>query len=190
MEKGVLKMNRKAVFLDRDGVLIYDSGYLKEISQVKILAHVFSALKRMQELGFLLVIISNQSVVARGLSSEEEVGRIDSYIKGIFRRKEIVLEKSYYCFHHPDYTGACDCRKPEPGLFLKARKDLGINIVESWVIGDKITDMQAGKRAGCENLICLPTNLTSWDRSEDSGWIGYRGVNNLSQAVEIIQGVL
>jgi len=188
LEKGALRMSRKAIFLDRDGVLIYDPGYLREISQVKILPYVFFALKKLQELGYMLVIISNQSVVARGMSCEKDVGKIDAYIKKIFEEKGVVLSKSYYCFHHPDFTGRCNCRKPEPGLFLEAICKLTIDIAKSWVIGDKITDIEAGRRAGCKRLILMPTNLTTWDENRINYGNKYKTADNLSQAVDIIEG--
>lgn len=180
-------MSKKAIFLDRDGVLIYDPVHLKKISQVKILPKVTTALKKLQKLRYLLVIISNQSAVARSLLTKNELLRIDKYLKRIFKKKGIFLDKSFYCPHHPDFTGSCNCRKPNPGLFLKAIKSLKIEVKKSWTIGDKITDIEAGRRAKCPNLILLPRNLKTWDETRLTYKYLFLTANNLKEAVNIIK---
>lgn len=159
---------RKAVFLDRDGV-INEMVYNPEFGIVdsplnprefKLLAGVAEAVKLFKGIGFLTVVVSNQPGVAKGKMSLELLERIDKKMKGELAKREAHLDGVYYCLHHPDpqqvkvkkYLKNCDCRKPKPGLLLKAAKDLNIDLSKSYMIGDGLIDIEAGKQAGCKTI--------------------------------------
>ena len=142
----------KAVFLDRDGTLIEDSGYISSPDQIKFIPGAIAAVKKLNEAGYKVVIISNQAGIARGLLSENMLQTIDKII-----HREVLsggghIDASYYCPHHPEhgvypYKQDCDCRKPNPGLIKKAARDKGIELDGSFMIGDKSSDIETGKRA-------------------------------------------
>ncbi len=139
-------MKNKAVFLDRDGTLIVDKDYLADVSQIEFIKGVPETLKKLKEKGYLLIIISNQSGVARGYYKEDVVGEIHRGINDRLREAYgFTLDAFYYCPHHPDfgdevYRKKCDCRKPAPGMILKAAEEYDINISQSFMIGDKPSD--------------------------------------------------
>jgi D-glycero-D-manno-heptose 1,7-bisphosphate phosphatase len=150
---------KRAVFLDRDGVLIRDVHLLTDPGDVVLLPGVTSALNRLRNAGFRLMVVSNQTVVARGLASEAEVGRMNALIGAmIVDSGGPALDAWYYCPHHPKatiarYLVACDCRKPRPGLLLRAAVEHGLDLGSSFMVGDRITDIIAGARAGCRTVL-------------------------------------
>jgi D-glycero-D-manno-heptose 1,7-bisphosphate phosphatase len=139
-------MNR-AVFLDRDGTIIEDRHYLADPDGVSLLDGVAAALAGFRARGFRLVVVSNQSGVARGLISREAHERVAARTVEVVARAGIALDGAYYCFHGPD--DGCDCRKPKPGLLQRAARDLDIDLTASLVIGDKTSDTRAGRAVGC-----------------------------------------
>lgn len=149
---------RRAVFLDRDGVLIRDVDHLTAASQIEILPGVPAALRRLRDAAWTIVVVTNQSVVARGLVTEAELRRIHRVLEAQLRGCGASLDAVYYCPHHPEgavarYRVICDCRKPEPGLLLRAAADLGIDLVASVMVGDTASDIEAGRRAGCRTIL-------------------------------------
>ncbi|MBI5026994.1 MAG: lipopolysaccharide heptosyltransferase II [Nitrospirae bacterium] len=138
----------KAVLLDRDGTLIEDANYLNDFSKLKIFHGAKQALARLKTAGFKLIGVTNQSGIARGIVSEEFVKESNSYIQ-----KELDIDAFYYCPHHPD--DSCTCRKPEPGLLQKARLEHGINLKNSYIIGDKLSDMLVAKRVGAKGIFVM-----------------------------------
>jgi D-glycero-D-manno-heptose 1,7-bisphosphate phosphatase len=149
---------RRAVFLDRDGVLIRDVDHLTAASQIEILPGVPEALRRLRDAGRTIVVVTNQSVVARGLVTEEELRRIHTVLEAQLRSRGASLDAMYYCPHHPEgavarYRVVCDCRKPEPGLLLRAAADMGIDLAASVMVGDLASDVEAGRRAGCRTIL-------------------------------------
>lgn len=149
----------KAVFLDRDGVLIEDVHLLRHPDDIRILTGVPQALQQLKVAGFSLVVVSNQTVVARGLLSEDEVVRLHWQV---LHRLELSgapsLDGFYFCPHHPNatihtYRVDCDCRKPQPGLLLRAAREQGIDLSASYLIGDRTTDIMAGASAGCGTVL-------------------------------------
>lgn len=149
---------KKAIFLDRDGVLIKDVHYLVEISQVKFVKKSMEAVRIFNSLNFLVIGVSNQSVVARGLSTEQKVAEVNEYIINYYRKNNALIEKIYFCPHHQEgkvkkYKKKCECRKPKPGLLIKASKDLKINLKSSIMVGDKPTDVLAGMESGCKTVL-------------------------------------
>lgn len=128
----------KAVFLDRDGTINKDYGYVFEIEKFEFIEGVIEGLKILSNLGYKLIVITNQSGIARGYYSEEDASKIFNYMKEKLLKEGIVIEKIYYCPHIGDN---CNCRKPKLELFYKAQKEFDIDFNESYAIGDKIRDL-------------------------------------------------
>ena len=150
---------RRAVFLDRDGVLVDDQGLLLRAEQIRLLAGVPAALQRLKAAGLFLATVSNQAAVARGLIDEEELGDLNELVLD-----QIVacggprLDAVYYCPHHPEatlpeYRTACPCRKPRPGMILRAAAEHGLDLAASFLVGDRMTDIAAGAAAGCRTVL-------------------------------------
>ena len=147
----------RAVFLDRDGVLTRERpDYVKTAEELEILPGIEAPLLEIKKLGFRIIIITNQSVVGRGLTTDREMARINDKLRTELARFGCSIDGIYYCPHRPEEM--CNCRKPEPGLILRAASDLGIDTASSWMIGDKDLDVEAARRAGCRG-IRIPTNL-------------------------------
>lgn len=151
-------MNR-AVFLDRDGVLIEDVHLLTDPKDIRILAGVPEALRRLSEVGFRMIVVSNQTVVARGLATKQEVLDLNAEVQvQIERAGGPRFDAFYFCPHHPNatlpsYRVDCECRKPRPGLFLRAAREYNLDLRASFAVGDRITDIIAGARAGCRTAL-------------------------------------
>jgi D-glycero-D-manno-heptose 1,7-bisphosphate phosphatase len=148
-----------AIFLDRDGVLIEDVDLLIDADRIHILAGVPAALQSLKRAGYRFIVISNQPVVARGLLSESDVLVLQEEVsRCLLAAGAPRLDAFYFCPHHPNadlstYRLDCDCRKPKPGLLLRAAQEYGINLAHSFMIGDRITDIIAGARAGCRTIL-------------------------------------
>lgn len=155
-----MKDNNIAIFLDRDGTLIEDAGYLSDPAGIKFLPGSLEALKMFREAGLKVALISNQSGVARGFFEEETVLAIQEEIAVRASEAGAFIDAMYFCPHHPEgkigrYRRSCACRKPEPGMILEAARDLGVDLARSFLLGDKVSDMEAAKRAGCRAvLVC------------------------------------
>jgi len=152
---------RKAVFLDRDGVLNKDPPhYAHRLDQLELIPRSGTAVKILNESGYLVIIISNQSGVARGYYTENEVFIFNNALLMKIREFGGEVDAIYYCPHHPnakieEYKSICNCRKPEPGMLLQAAKEHNIDLQKSYLIGDKISDIEAGKTAGCQAILVL-----------------------------------
>lgn len=136
----------KAVFLDRDGTLMVDHGYVGDPSQVELLPGVVTALLALQGAGYSLIIVSNQSGIGRGLLTEADVNAVNQRLRTILGSHGIYLNGIYYCSHSPEH--GCDCRKPKPGLLLAALSGHRLNPAECYMLGDKWSDVEAGAAAG------------------------------------------
>tara|TARA_B110000196_G_scaffold238025_1_gene206440 strand:+ start:83 stop:574 length:492 start_codon:yes stop_codon:yes gene_type:complete len=149
-------MNKsKVVFLDRDGVLnVKKNDYVKTVSELEIFPFILEPLKKLQNAGFKLIIITNQSAINRGLTTHKEIQKIHSELKKFLKKDNISISAIYYCPHRPDEN--CTCRKPKPGLIYQAMNDFKIDINQSWFIGDSETDVEAGKSVGCKTLLISP----------------------------------
>jgi len=139
---------KKALFLDRDGVVNKEKNYLYKIEDFEFLDGVFETCHYFQEKGYLIIIITNQAGIARGKYTEEDFAILTEWMVGEFKKQGIDIAKVYHCPHHPDFTGKCKCRKPKPGMLLKAQKEFEIDMKNSILIGDKVSDVDAGKNAG------------------------------------------
>jgi D-glycero-D-manno-heptose 1,7-bisphosphate phosphatase len=138
-------IHRKALFIDRDGVINEDTGYPHKPEHIRFNDAVFTLCKQATRKGYLLVVITNQAGVAKGTFTEKDVAALHEWMAGEFKKRGISIERFYYCPHHPDgtvpaYRLVCNCRKPKPGMIERAAKDLNIDIGKSLVIGDKPSD--------------------------------------------------
>lgn len=140
---------RRAAFLDRDGTLIREVGYLSRLEDLEVLPGVARALRRLGEAGFVRLVVTNQSGIARGFFDEEFVASTHRELLDRLEAEGAGVEGFYVCPHHPDRTGACECRKPRPGLLCQAAGEWGLDLAGSWVVGDKEADVALARRAGC-----------------------------------------
>jgi len=155
-------MSNSAVFLDRDGTLIHDPGYLSHPDQVELLDGTAEVLKELQLLGYKTVVVTNQSGVARGMLTEETLERIHKRMEELLAQKGASLDRIYYCPYHPDgaiarYRKDSDWRKPEPGMLQAAAKEMDLDLAKSWMVGDSSRDIEAGRRAGCATILISST---------------------------------
>jgi D-glycero-D-manno-heptose 1,7-bisphosphate phosphatase len=141
-----------AVFVDRDGTVTEETGYLSDPDKVRVLQNVSEALRRLNGIEVPVVVISNQSGVARGMFTVEDVEKVNQRMRDLLAAEGAFVDAIYYCTHHPDYDIECDCRKPRPGLLIKASRELGISLPQSFMVGDKLIDIQAGKAAGSSTV--------------------------------------
>ena len=150
---------KPAIFLDRDGVLIEDTDLLTSPDGIRMLEGVPTALGRLRASGFQLIVVSNQAVVARGLATEPEVELINRRIGELIEQGGGPrIDAFYYCPHHPKatlpaYRKVCDCRKPEPGMLLRAAREHEIDVKRSFMVGDRMTDIIAGAKAGTRTVL-------------------------------------
>lgn len=157
-----LKNKQKAVFLDRDGTINKYVGFLRNIDEFELIDGVADAIKKINVFGYLAIVITNQPVIARGEVSFEELEVIHNKMETLLGKEGAYLDAIYYCPHHPHkgYEGErpelkfdCDCRKPKPGMLLKAANDFNIDLSRSWMIGDGEIDIKAGINAGCQTAL-------------------------------------
>ena len=145
---------RKAIFLDRDGVINKDPGthkYVHKVEDFIINPGVLESLKKIKEKDYVLFVVTNQSGIGRGLYTLEDFHKVNNHMLKIFNNNSIDIIKVYFCPHDPDEN--CDCRKPSPRFVLEAAKEFDIDLASSWVIGDNIKDIEMGKRAGCKTIL-------------------------------------
>ncbi len=152
---------RRAVFLDRDGVLIADVDHLTAVEQLHILPRVPEALARLRAAGWELIIATNQSVVARGWITEDRLREIHRVLLARLRAHGAEIDAVYYCPHHPEgfvqeYRRICECRKPKAGMLLEAATERDLDLARSVVVGDAPSDIEAGRRAGCRTVLIRP----------------------------------
>lgn len=146
-------MKNKAIFLDRDGTINVDIGYTHKIEDLKIIPEVIEGLKMLGETDYKLIIVTNQSGIGRGHYTEEDYHKFREEIQKRLRKEKINIDAEYFCSHNPNEN--CNCRKPKIGMLEKATKDFNIDLTKSWMIGDNLSDIQAGKNAGCKTIHIL-----------------------------------
>ena len=138
----------KALFLDRDGVVNVDKGYVYLRKQFEFSESIFDLCRKYASEGYIILIITNQAGIAKGLYTEVDFKKLTAWMLKQFRKHGIIISKVYHCPHHPDIDGLCECRKPAPGMILQAIREFDLDISECILIGDKETDLEAGRRAG------------------------------------------
>lgn len=143
-------MKNKAIFLDRDGTINVDKGYVYKIEDFEWIKGTIEALEILQNLGYKLIVISNQSGIARGYYTKEEAETLFKYMETELKEKNIIIAKSYYC---PHYKEGCNCRKPKLELFYKAQKEFNIDFKESYAIGDKLRDLAICDKEGVQGYL-------------------------------------
>ena len=138
----------KALFLDRDGVINIDKVHVFRKEDFEFTPGIFELCRSYQDAGFLIIVITNQAGIAKGIYTEDNFLKLTDWMTGEFKNKGITISKVFFCPHHPDITGPCECRKPKPGMILKAREEFDIDLSQSILIGDMENDLQAGRNAG------------------------------------------
>ena len=176
----------KAVFLDRDGTLIVDKIYSCKIGEIEILPGVIEGLRNLQSKGYLLIVITNQSGIARGIFTENELLEFNFYLTKFFDEQGIHLTKVYYCPHHPKgslhkYTVNCDCRKPRTKLFWDAVREYNIELNESYAVGDRLRDCSICFESLCKGIV-IGDNSMNYNCYKGSIY----KCNNFKEAVEYI----
>lgn len=147
MDGGVVR-RRAAVFLDRDGTLIQEADYLADPDGVVLIEGVIEALRRLRAAGFTLVVVTNQSGIARGLYDESDYRAVAARLDRVLEAAGVAVDATYHCPHHPDHSGACECRKPGLGMHRRAARDLGLDLRRSVYVGDKLTDVLPAEETG------------------------------------------
>lgn len=178
----------KACFLDRDGVLITDMDYLKDPEKVELIPRAAEALKMLKKAGYMIIVISNQSGVARGMFEESDVIAVNRKINELLSKDGIPIDDFYYCPHHfegnvAEYSFECECRKPSPGMILQATEDHDIDLSKSFMIGDKVSDFHAANNAGCHLGILVRTGHGESQIAENDT-SGIQVCDDISCAVE------
>ncbi|SRR5579884_143417 len=161
-------MARPAVFLDKDGTLVEDVPYNVDPARIRLAPGAVEGLQLLHAAGYRLVVVSNQSGVARGYFSERALRRVARRLRELLAGAGIPLAGFYYCPHHPQgrvprYARACICRKPAPGLIVRAAQALGLDLARSWLVGDILHDVEAGHRAGCRAILLDNGHETEWE---------------------------
>lgn len=162
---------KKAIFIDKDGTLIHDIPFNIDPARIRLVEGAIEALHKLQSAEYLLILISNQSGVAHGYFEEAALTGVDAKLSALLAEGQVRLDATYYCPHHPDglvkkYAIDCQCRKPKPGMIIKAALDYNIDLSQSWMIGDILHDVEAGNRAGCKTILINNGNETEWLRNE------------------------
>lgn len=179
---------KKAVFLDRDGV-INEVCYHDEkgvysatsVDEFKVLPDVEKSIDRLKDKGFVVVVVSNQPGVAFGYMNEKDVGGINDYMK-----KELGVDGVYNCYHHPQFTGECKCRKPKDGMIRQAAADFDIDLSESFIVGDNLADIHAGKECKETFLIARKKSVGLLNLIEERNVHPTHIVGSLKEATDII----
>lgn len=153
-------MKRRAVFIDRDGTISEEVGYINHVSRFRLFPYASSAIKHLNENGWLAIVITNQAGVARGYFSEDTIHAVHKAMTNELKSNGAQLDAIYYCAHHPSvgeppYRLDCDCRKPKPGLISRAVKDFGISLEESWMVGDRYSDVELARNAGINSMFVM-----------------------------------
>ena len=173
-----------AVFLDKDGTLVRDVPYNVDPSRIVLNEGAVDGVRRLHAAGFALVVVSNQSGVARGYFAEADLGVVWAKLRELLGVPFLV----YYCPHHPEsdapYNVECRCRKPEPGMLLEAAKEHRLDLSQSWMIGDILNDVEAGRRAGCRTVLLDNGGETEWVLSLER--LPHHVVSTFAEAAEVI----
>ena len=181
-------MADRALFLDRDGVINVDHGYVYQQESFEFIPEIFELCKKAQAAGYRIFVITNQAGIARGYYSVDDFNELTFWMVEEFQQRGIVIDKVYFCPHHPDkgnteLTTQCNCRKPEPGMILQAQSEFNIDITNSIFIGDKVTDMQAANAAGIKKNYLLAS------RYDDDESILATRIANLSEVLDVFENV-
>lgn len=181
-----MTVQRRAVFLDRDGTLIRDAHYIKEPSQVELLPGIPEGLQALRDGGFALVVITNQSGIGRGFYTEVEYAAVRDRLAALLASHGVQLDASYHCPHHPEADGPCECRKPGSLLYRRAVDEHGLDAVRSFAIGDRWRDISPLRGMG--GLGILVPNENTPDKDIAEALTGAVIVKDFTQAVALVLG--
>ena len=171
----------KVIFLDRDGVINQDVGYLHKIEDFKFIDGIFKSSKYFQSLGYRLIVVTNQSGIDRGYYQEADFHLLTKWMIAQFGHKEIDILDLFFCPHGPEST--CKCRKPQPGMLLQARDRYGIDMASSWMIGDQESDVEAALAAGMSNTILVKSGRVIDESSTKAKFV----LKSIEESNEIIR---
>jgi len=174
----------KAFFFDRDGTLIEEKNFISNPDEVFLLPGVKETLKALKEKGFLIIVVTNQSGIARGLLTEEDMKRVNKRLNELL---DGMIDDFFYCPHHPDITGVCKCRKPEIGMIDAACEKFNLDISECFMVGDKLSDVQTGKNAGMKQSFLVMTGYGIEEYKKYSGKFEIYILNNISEILERVK---
>lgn len=149
----VTRNRRRAVFLDRDGTLNVEVNYLHRVTDFALIPGAAKAVQALNAAGYLTLLVTNQAGIARGYYDEAALHALHAYLTTMLAAQGARLDAIYFCPHHPEFTGACDCRKPAPGMLIRAAAEHQIDLAQSWLIGDTASDLAAGQAAGCCTIL-------------------------------------
>ena len=177
-----------AIFLDRDGTINVDHGYVHEIDNFEFIDGVIDAMRELKKMGFALVVVTNQSGIARGKFTEAQFETLTEWMDWSLADRDVDLDGIYYCPHHPqgsveEFRQVCDCRKPHPGMLLSARDYLHIDMAASYMVGDKLEDMQAAVAANVGTKVLVRTGKPITPEAENAAdWV-LNSLADLPQAI-------
>ena len=174
-------MTIKTIFLDRDGVINKEVGYLSRVTDFKFIKGVFDACLYFQHLDYKIIIISNQSGIARGYFNENDYLKLTEWMLGQFNNNGIKILDIFYCPHSPE--SSCECRKPKPGMFLEAKNQYNIDMKNSWMIGDSESDIKAANAARISNTILVRSGHLIDEPNSNSKFI----IDSIKQSIEVIK---
>jgi D-glycero-D-manno-heptose 1,7-bisphosphate phosphatase len=174
----------RAVFLDRDGTIVEDPGFLHQPGKVKLFPGAADAIKRLNDHGFLVVIVTNQSGIARGRYTVEDYAAVQRRLVEMLESHGAHLDGAYFCPHHPQLSGPCDCRKPGSKLFREAQQALDIDFARSWWVGDRLSDVQPARVLGGHGILVATGNGNLHQGQARA--IGVMVVADLARAVDAI----
>ena len=174
-------MKTKTIFLDRDGVINHEVGYLHKIKDFKFIEGVFETCLYFKSLGFEIIVITNQSGIARNYYGEQEFHEVNNWMLNQFKLKGVEILDVFYCPHSPN--DSCDCRKPKPGMFLQAKKKYNIDMSNSWMIGDKEDDINAAISAGISQTILVRSGHKIDEYNTNSAYV----VDSIQSAKSVIK---
>ena len=177
-----MNSQHKAVFLDKDGTLVEDIPYNVDPALIQISKNSFEGLRLLQERDYKIIVVSNQSGLARGLFTQKNLDDVIKKVSAVLKGQGVLINGFYFCPH--DRPDNCDCRKPKPGMLLKAAIDHDIDLVNSWMVGDILDDVEAGNRAGCRSVLLYNHNETQWHWNRER--IPFAIVNSINEAANLI----
>ena len=142
-----------AIFLDRDGTINVERNYLYRFEDWEWIPGAKEAIRKFKQLGYQVIVVSNQAGIARGMYEPSDVDLLHTFVQQDLAYLETTIDAFYYCPHHPDFSSSCSCRKPAPGMLVQASLDLSLDLARSWMIGDKLIDVQTGHAAGVQSMM-------------------------------------
>jgi D-glycero-D-manno-heptose 1,7-bisphosphate phosphatase len=184
-------MTNRAIFLDRDGTLVHKREYPARPEDLVLFDDTLDYLRRLKLSGFKLIVVTNQSGLARGYFSLQDLDRMHRHLSELLRASGAAIDAIYYCPHHPDgvdkqWSMSCNCRKPKPGMILRAQTEWQVSLEQSWFIGDTLDDVEAGNRAGCQTiLVNSRLDMDRLARLRNPGFV----VDSTAEALSIVLSV-